>query len=182
MAVSSAGFPLVAPVLLSTISLESLGGELSALAVPIPQDIIVTTANKAYYVPFRLSQPILVLQLFHFNGAGAFGGNIDVGIYNETGTLLVSSGSTVQAGANVPQFFNVTDTAIGRGRHYFAVAYSSTVGTNELHGYALSTVARCRVIGMAEQTSAFPLPATATFAQASETIIPIIGASLRTIG
>ena len=129
-------------------------------------------ANKAYYIPFRLPVPIVVNQLFFFNGATA-SGNIDVGIYDQAGTRLTSAGSTAQSGTNALQAFDITDIQLGPGWFYLAGAASATATT--VFRFGMGVVERCKLLGVLNQTSALALPAVATFAIASEVNIPIVG-------
>jgi hypothetical protein len=134
-------------------------------------------ANTAFFVPFRLSRAVLFKLLFAWNGA-AVSGNIDVGIYSRDGTRLVSSGSTAQAGTSVIQTFDVTDTLIGPGVFYLAIAMDNGTGqiTRFVPGLAVG-----RLLGMAQMATAFPLPATATLAVFTTNFAPIIGATTRTV-
>ncbi len=130
------------------------------------------TANKAVFIPFRLAQPVLVTKLFTWNGA-AVSGNLDIGIYDASGTKLVSSGSTAQSGTNALQVIDVTDTWIGPGQFYFALVLDNATGTivrNNLGGAIFS-----QMNGLAEMTSAFPLPATATLAATSVSLLHVVG-------
>ena len=104
-------------------SLESLGAGLMTDMKSITSAASATyvAANRAHYIPFVVSEPITVVQLFAYNGATA-SGNIDMGIYDAKGTKLVSIGSTAQAGTNALQTFDITDTVLGSGRFYLAVA------------------------------------------------------------
>jgi hypothetical protein len=134
-------------------------------------------SNRALYIPFRLTRPFTVKTLFAVNGATA-SGNIDVGVYDSAGTRLVSSGSTAQAGTNAIQEFDVADTLLGVGQFYLALAMDNTTGT--LFRVALSHLFLIPQ-GVAQQAAAFPLPATATFAQYASTYLPMFGACARTV-
>lgn len=134
-------------------------------------------ANRAIFVPFRNSEPMLVRQLAHYNGS-AVSGNIDVGIYDHRGTRLISAGSTAQSGTSVWQLFDVTDTTIGAGLFYFAVALDNTTGTSTRHNLATSIG---QLLGCMQMASAFPLPATATFAAIAATGVPSVVATGRTV-
>jgi hypothetical protein len=166
----------IAPcVTISTNSLESLGGLLTAYAAPpgsFSASAAYPLANLALYIPFVVCQRVPVVRLFSNNGGGV-SGNIDLGIYDHTGQRLVSTGSTAQAGVSAPQMFTVAVT-LGAGRYYLAVAMDNTTGT--LRRYNLSALHWVGA-GVAEQTSAFPLPATATFATMTRAYMPIIGLS-----
>jgi hypothetical protein len=154
---------------LRTISNSSLNGTASATYI---------SANRAIYIPFALASTATFVKMFVINGA-AVSGNIDVGIYNEAGTRLVSSGSTAQAGTSAIQEFDITDTTLSEGIYYLAVAMDNTTGTLQ-RGTGSSL--RLQMTGMAIQASAFPLPATATFAAlAASDYVPCIAATTRTL-
>src|SRR3990172_1046456 len=120
-------------------------------------------ANVCYFYPFRIMAPLLVQQLFAYNGTGV-GGNIDLGIYDAVGTRLVSTGSTAQSGTSVLQVIDVTDTRIGPGLFYLAVVGDNTnCRMMRLNSMVLQEL---RAMGEVEQAT-FPLPATATFATSS---------------
>jgi len=119
------------------------------------------SANRAIYIPFRISRSILVLNMYTFNGA-VVNGNLDIGIYDKHGTRIVSSGSTAQAGVSSIQTLNITDTVIGPGLFYMALALS-TNGTILFQNTG-ATGMFMKAMGLAQQANAFPLPANATFA------------------
>lgn len=131
----------------------------------------VLTANRAYLIPFHIEEPITVTKLFCANGATA-SGNVDVGIYSSSFVKLISSGSTAQAGTNVLQIFNVTDTIIGPGDFYLAIAIDN--GTGTIFSQNIGTTIGNR-IGLLQMASAFPLPATITPAAISSGTTPIVG-------
>lgn len=163
-------------VMVSTFGWESLGcmpiigGGVSSNTWP--------TANKAIYVPFRLSAP------FTFNSIstplGTSSGNLDLGVYAADGTRITSKGSTA-AVANV-NTLSVSSTTIGPGLFYLAMAADNT--TLAVYGYKLTATAATgliRAVGVCEQTTAFALPSTATFAAFTGTLIPIIGITNRSV-
>jgi len=131
------------------------------------------TANRAYFVPVRIVLPIIVTQMGWHNGSGITG-TVDVGIYLPDGTRLVSKGSTTQAGASVMQWVDITDTELGPGLFYFAISQSA-LGTT-LHRLNLGAPFG-KILGMMQQATAHPLPATATFATTATGGWPLIVAS-----
>lgn len=176
MAISSAGFPLVAPVCISTVSLECLGTELGGLPAGFGSGSD-PAANDAFFLPYRISQPIVVAALFHMNG-NAVAGNIDMGLYREDGTSIIIATAVLQAGTNVPQTFDITDTPLAPGRYYLGVSYSSTTATALR---AQPGIPPLRALGTFYQATAHPLPAPATFAVTSVNFLPLMGMSLRTL-
>jgi len=155
-----------------TLSPESLGhgvgnlGNSSSAAWP--------AANDALFVPFNLSRPAFVQRMYVANGATA-SGNIDVGIYTYDGGRIVSIGSTAQAGTSALQFFNITDTLLKPDRYYMAVAKNDTTGTVRRFN---TTIIRQQQMGVVKMATAFALPAVATFATVTATVIPLVGMEL----
>lgn len=164
-------------VMISTLGAQSLG------SMPIigggTSSNVWPGANRALYVPFRLTVP------FTFNSIstplGTASGNLDLGVYSVDGTKIVSTGSTA-AVANV-NTISVTPTLLGPGLFYFGMAADNTtlaVYSLLLTG-ALSAVPLIRSVGCGQQATAFPLPSSIAFAANTGTIIPIIGISNRSV-
>lgn len=133
------------------------------------------TANKAFFIPFQVHEEVTAHKLYLNNGS-AVSGNIDLGIYEEDGTRLVSTGSTAQAGTSTLQIVDITDTVFGPGRFYMAVAIDNVTGTTVRY---TDTVPGPAGHGVKEQTSAFALPSAATLVDATAGYIPHMGISLR---
>ncbi len=133
------------------------------------------TANKAFYIPITITSPITVAYMMT-RISTVSSGNVDVGLYSVDGTRILSSGSTGAGTVNVVQSFNVTDTVIGPGVYYLAMACDNTTATFLAWIPALQAL---RGAGVMEQTSAFPLPATATFATLTSNFVPCVGLSQR---
>jgi hypothetical protein len=163
--------PLIHSYTLSPNSLGSmpvLNGVFGASSYP--------TANLALFVPFRLTRPTTFNTLFIYQ-AGTASGNIDLGIYSADGTKLISTGST--ANTTGLQSISITATTFTAGLYYYAVACDNT--TNQPVFMSMSQAMFLKAVGMAQMASAFPLPATATFATIGQTVIPIIGATARSV-
>lgn len=133
------------------------------------------TANLAIYIPFVIDEPLTVQRLFWANGTVA-SGNVDIGVYSVDGTRLVSSGSTAQSGPNAHQSVDVTDTLLGRGVYYIGVSMDNTTGTLFRRNAAANDN---KIVGCAQEASAFPLPATATFATITTGFFPLVGVLFR---
>lgn len=176
---SDYGYPTL--VTIQPHSMESVGRQMrtaggAAGALSSAASTVYPTTNLALFVPFSIEVPITVAKMFSYNGATA-SGNIDVGIYDEKGTKIVSSGSTAQAGTSVIQEFDVTDTILGAGLFYLAVAMDNTTGT--LFANVLTTAYTWSVLGMAQMATAFALPATATLVTCAQGYLPIIGLKVK---
>ncbi len=139
------------------------------------------TANLALYVPFQVRKPIVVVKMFCYNGA-AVAGNVDVGIYSEYGTRIVSIGSTAQAGLSAIQEFDIADTLLGTGIFYMAIALDDATATATIRRGTMAANAIPAITGMAqEQLASVTLPATATFASIAGNYIPVFGLTVRTL-
>jgi hypothetical protein len=166
------------PQVWSTVSGEGVGSFLAGTGATWSGVNVWPVANKAVYIPFVCNEAVTVTQLFNING-NVVSGNIDVGIYTAAGSKVITSGSTTQSGTDVVQVYNIADTALAVGRYYFALALDNTSGRN--NGMAALNVHRTNAMGCLQQTSAFPLPSSATFAAYSEVFVPVVGAMLGTV-
>lgn len=156
---------------------ESMGLTLGGTTLATAASAVYVAANRALYIPFHLTVPRLVTQLFSANG-GTAGNNIDMGIYSSEGgvpvTRLVSIGSTAQSGTNVLQYFNITDTQLGAGDFYLAIAMDGVTGTLFRLQPNTDLLRRTPIY---QQATAFPLPATATPVIPASAYLPMIGAT-----
>ena len=100
---------------------------------------------------------------------------MDAGVYDEAGSLVVSTGTTTQTTVSVLQAVDVTNTPIGPGIYYVALALDNTTG--QIQGNALSAPV-ARALGAQEMDSAFVLPSTATFATMATALLPAVAARL----
>lgn len=167
---------LAPAITISPWSWESLGAE-PAIDITSPGSAVWPAANRAILIPFRPSSRYLARRMFVHNGA-TVSGNIDLGIYNDDGTLLVSSGSTAQAGVSVMQYVDITDTWLAPGAYYLALAVDNTTAT-VFRG--LASVMVGRIAGMLQATTAFPLPARPTLETVASAYLPVIGVTSRTV-
>ena len=163
-----------APPMLSVHSPECLGSHLAAIEEGGSVNTGYPAANRAIFLPFTLWRTEIVTKIVIVPGATP-SGNVDVGLYDIAGTRLVSSGSTVKGAAATPQALDIADTILGPGLFYMAIAQD---GTTQLLAQSPAAVLSLQGWGMAQQATAFPLPATATFATISTAFIPTMGALL----
>ena len=127
------------------------------------------TANKAWYMPFYLNEGLTVYQMGVWVATSS--GNVDVGIYDEFGTRLVSLGSTACPSAG-PALLDISNTALVPGTYYAALAVDNT--TASLRRLNTPAAGVGRTFGVQVQTSAFALPATATFTPVDAAYYPWI--------
>lgn len=123
--------------------------------------------NRALFVPFRLSKQFLVTQAVVGCG-GTGGGNFDVGVYDQNGNRIVSSGATGRS-ASSEVVADLADTLIGPGTYYMGLAVD---GTNNMIAWAPAAVGLCKALGMKEMASAYTLPDPVTFATVSSAYVP----------
>jgi hypothetical protein len=152
-----------------------VGPMLTGLISAAPASTAWPLANLAIYVPIRVAQPCTVYKLAAGAGATA-AGNFDIGLYDSEGNRLVSSGATAK-GSSAEHVIDVTDTRIGPGTYYIAVAADST--DNYILHTTNVTAAHGKLMGMFEQTTAYTLPSSATFATFTRTAFPAVAAYLR---
>lgn len=90
------------------------------------------------------------------------GGNIDIGVYSESGDLIVATGATAQVGASATQFISITNTVIPAGVLLLACAAdSASVQTNKPNIAAGAFPAgMLDAYGWAQAQASYPLPNT----------------------
>lgn len=168
------GFTLGSKTVIHTFGPESLIGQyIVAGGVQTAGGGTNPASNRAWYVPVIVEAGAYAQKMGIQITAQA--GNVDVGIYNEGRQRLVSAGTTA-AGAAGLQVFDITDTWLDPGLYY--LAYSCSTGTTLAIQRLAVVTAITRVCGVAQQDTAFPLPATATFAAASSSFTPWIAVQL----
>lgn len=146
------------PNTISTASPESLGVGLAEGGVF--GSAAWTTANLVMYYPLSLSRSLSIVRMGWLNGTTS-AGNIVVGVYNDSWTLLGSSASTAQGTVSVGQFVTVTAFAVPAGRrHYLALTSDNTTSTFGM--YTAPPTGACAGFGVMSETYSGGLPSTAT--------------------
>lgn len=133
-------------------------------------------ANTAVFIPFLVGKEITFSTMFWVNGT-VVSGNVDVGVYSQDGTKIVSKGSTAQSGTSAIQIVTVTTTTIGPGLYYLALVLDNATGT--IASYPIGQVLKTKFTGAAQMASAFALPSSATFATLGQDSLPLVGLSTR---
>jgi len=171
---------------LSTFGLESPLGEWSRDMGYVAYAFTAWgTANLAVYVPVWVPFSCTATKLLTSYGS-TVSGNVDVGIYADSsgqpGSRLTSAGSTAMGSANTVQEFDVADQALTGGTLYwFAMACSATTSTVNCFTFSANACYIGRTVPLFTQTSALPLPSTATPAVPSAAFqAPLITATLTT--
>lgn len=133
-------------------------------------------ANRVVLIPFRVYRPFAIQRAFWYNGA-TVAGNVEVAVYDEEFNRLVTTGSTVMAGASVIQSAAIASTELVAGLYYLAMISDSATATFFRRGLASAT---CRAGGMLQVTTgAIPLAATLTPVTVSSAHCPMCGVSQR---
>jgi hypothetical protein len=161
-------------------SYQSLGTSLASMSV-VSASVNFVTASLAVFVPFGIPEPVTITKLGWGNG-NPVAGNLDAGIYDESGTRIVSTGSTAQLTTDVLQVVDVTDTLLARGRYYLALASDTSGATQKVHA-AIPAKGVGQSLGLLQMAAAFVLPASATYAKYASAFVPLVFAQgYRTIG
>lgn len=165
-------------ITISTASFDqSMGGVSLGAGAAFAASANWITANRAISCPVIIERSMVVVKMFCLNGT-AVSGNLDIGIYDSSGTLLVSSGSTAQAGTSTIQSFDIADTTLSAGIYYMAMVMDNGTGTVARSN---ATATACGGGGQLQQNTAFPLPNPATWAANGSAFIPLIGITARTV-
>lgn len=128
------------------------------------------TANQALFIPFAMPSDETAKRMGYMKG-DTITGNVDVGIYDSSGNRLVSSGSTaVSANANEVQMFNISDTALVAGLYFMAIVFDSAASTVQSWESNSTTLSYSLLHATKHLGTAFPLPATASWLDAPETL------------
>ncbi len=157
--------PFLDDTTINPASLISIGNELNG-TVGAGNGVVSTAwtipaANGAVFIPFVLQRSQIIAQMGWYNGA-TVAGNIDAGIYSETGTRLLSTGATAQTTISVLQLVNTADLTLDAGQYYLAL--SCSLATATLMSW-VPAAPMASAMGVLHQAAAHPLPASATFAR-----------------
>lgn len=163
-------------MVITPLSLWSLGPMLRGAVIGAPTAVAYPSANKAFFIPFRVPKIVTAYQIVVGNGTTS-GNNIDAGIYDEFGNRLVRAGSTAR-GAGSEQVLNIADTVLLPGMYYMAYAHNST---NNVVGFSSSQAGLIKALGVKEMASGFStgLVDPATYATPTHAWIPAIAIHLK---
>lgn len=139
-------------------------------------------ANRAIYVPFLIETAVTATLIGWKNGATVNNGanDMDVGIYSESGTRLVSQGGTItQTPINTAQTADITDTTLPPGVYYLAMCVSNTTSTFFRSQPSALALQMCGV--QQQAVGAVALPAPATFANPASAYVPLMSVAVKTV-
>lgn len=138
------------------------------------------SSSNIYLCPLYVTEPYRVQRFWVATGATVTG-NVDMALYDENGTRLVSTGS-VALSASTVQRMNV-DYTIAPGRYFMALAV--TAATNlAVIATQLATATRLPTTGWAMAYTvgtAVPLPASITIGSNLAYSVPIFGIARQTV-
>jgi hypothetical protein len=134
------------------------------------------SANLAKYIPVTLPWPYPVKRVFWVNSSSVTSTNFDFGIYTGDGRKVYSTGSTAASGASLPQYVTPgTSFILSAGRYYFGLSCSSITASRGGQGTTSMSIADERMVGMLQEASALPLPATMTGVAVANPYIVLCG-------
>lgn len=152
-----------------------IGSSILGLSISVAS-ITWPSANLAFYIPVSLPWPYPVRRVWWINGSSVTTVNMDFGIYTHAGTLIYSTGSTAEVGASAVQYVTPTEFLLSPGRYYFALACSSGTANRGGQGSTATAIApNLALVGMLQEASALPLPATMTPVTIANVCMPICG-------
>lgn len=165
--------------------MQSLGIELFGANINGPNSQNYIAANVGLFIPFVIPEATTFTKMFWCNGS-AVTGNIDVGLFQEDGTLIVSIGSTAQSGTTNAQAVDITDTTLARGRYYLGMTSDTSSISQKVYA-SLPPAGVLQAFGLVEDASCAPPLSTnanpATFVAYTRAFIPLFGAQgYRTLG
>jgi hypothetical protein len=159
------------PHVLSTLSRQSLGQELSADSSVAPGTAAWVGANGCALIPLRLENAFTSTNGFFVVGT-ATAGNYDLGVYDDSFNLLAHTGSTAVPAINVMATPALAVT-LAAGRYWLALAFSS--GSVQVVCLSQVTAARARIVGARLVTTNFPLATLPTVVAYTVNAIPLFG-------
>jgi hypothetical protein len=140
-------------------------------------------ADLALYVPFTATSRATVKTMWCLNGS-ANAGNTDIGIYDSSDGLpknrIVSITPAAQTPVSNIQVFNITDTDIGPGLYYLAIASTSTSAAFVRHTPGVIILRQAGVYQEGSLTAG-TLPAVATPATPANAYLPVFGLCTRSV-
>jgi hypothetical protein len=164
------------PLFVSTWSRWSIGTDIQRISASLTVATITwPVASTAFYIPVWLPWPYPVRRVFWVNGSSTTTTNMDFGIYTADGTRIYSTGATAAGTVSVVQYVTPTEFLLSPGRYYFALSDNSSTVNRGGQGSTSGTVTRMRLMGILQEASASPLPATMTGIAVANACYPICG-------
>jgi hypothetical protein len=140
--------------------------------IPFTTAVAWPAANRAIYHPMffpmtgRISAIAIVCAV---TGSGTF----DLGIYDETCTNRLQSLGSTSLVAGINTWTLASPFLVPSGKQFYVAMSASTISATFLR--QATVIVPLRAMGVAQQATAHPLPATATPAQVTSTYLPPFG-------
>lgn len=119
---------------------EAYGPSLMGVTAGVPTSGAQFTQHglgEAMLFPFSLDVRATVVKGWWMNGATVTAAtNVDVGVYDSEFNLIVAAGFTAQSGTDTLQEADLTDTDIGPGDYWCALAIDNNTLTTTFFGWA----------------------------------------------
>lgn len=168
-----------APVFIGAGTRNGIGDWIAADAAATPISATFPSANRTHYVPLYIPSTCIAYRMWVLNGATVGTNTWAVALYssdsnNLPSTRLVTASAT-SSGANVLQFFDITDQTMIAGQTYWAaIAMNGTTDTCFRWTFQALPHAEEKFF-----TEASSVPSTATPVKAAGNFLPVFGVSLR---
>jgi len=134
-------------------------------------------ANRALFIPFLVESTVTAYKMAFEVGAQA--GNCDVGIYDELGNRLVSSGSTGVGAAGL-QVVDITDTVLTPALYYMAMNCDTVTTLTILRAAPSTSLTVLQMSGLKQAALAsVVLTSTVTFANPATLYVPSLSVALK---
>lgn len=138
-----------------------------------------TTANLAYVIGFTAGLNIAINRAWWYNG-GVVAGNVDVGIYDQAGLRVASTGAVAQSGTNALQSAALTLAVTLRAGQGYYLAMSASDATAEMFAVDAAGAFVAAAGGWCQVASAHPLPTSITLATTTNRYLRVFGVTNRT--
>jgi len=132
------------------------------------------TANKAFYQPIYIPESCTMTHFVYY-GDGA-SGNVCMALYNSAGVRLVTTGSVAHVGGTSAHVI-AANYSLDTGAYFIGCAMDNAAGSMFRYNASIQIL---RLAGCFQETSAFPLPTTATFAVMTVAYLPMAGIAIGT--
>lgn len=166
------GLPAGGVTILSSFGPATCGFDINTWGAPTA-GAVWPSANRALYTAVLVEVPLVAKKIAVLPTVQS--GNLDVGIYTEDGTRLVSMGSTAVGTASAVQVLDITDTTLNPGTYFLAMNCDNTTAAFQRSSAGITGT--MSAFGLQQQAvGAIALPATATFANISSAYLPVINA------
>jgi len=122
-----------------------------------------SAANRAVYIPVTLQRRMIIDRIGF--AAASSANDIDLGILDESGELLVSTGQFTPSSSVRP--YDITRTPLEAGRYWIAVSCDGTSLTYYVNKGPIASL----MLGLKYESNACPLPSQASFSDPAGTDI-----------